>query len=587
MWYTNRMEDLAKYPGLYPRGNIWYVRKRIPADIRDQYPPTQDEEKWSLKTRDKQKAMQLYHQAMASIESKFQTARLKKNNPDAHDLLSTYDKGGIIGLVYNWYVEAKERLETANSTSRTVFDDNDLKQARLEATQERDGLIDAKNNNNYAVIKPYVTNWLKSKDITHNTASPAYQQFCYYFIRADIDLMKTGIAGELPKIFSNLQGGSPEPFPKPAANGFTPSKVIKISELAEKYISNDQKAGIEEKSKQPYRVLVRRMKEYFGQDLPIHEINREMLEDFRSALLQYPVHAQKKYPGKTMLQAIKLADKESNPNRLSIRSVNGQLTLITALMNYADDQNTWIFKNPAKRMSLKDPVKDKDKRDPFSTDQLNTIFQAPLYTGCVDDERNYNKPGNNQPRRARFWIPLLCLYSGLRLNEACQLEVADIERIEGVDAISVQEEGEEPKRVKTTPSIRLVPIHNELKNIGFMDFVKRQKTAGEIYLFPEVKPGAYNYKSHSFTKWFGNFIRHLEVYTPKTTFHSFRHNVRDALRNAEVPEEIANALGGWSNKGSVSGNYGKGYFSGILNKHLQKIKYNGLDLSHLYKQDGR
>ena len=39
------------------------------------------------------------------------------------------------------------------------------------------------------------------------------------------------------------------------------------------------------------------------------------------------------------------------------------------------------------------------KYAPFSVEQLNAIFHAPLYTGCKDDGRNYNKVGTNHPRR--------------------------------------------------------------------------------------------------------------------------------------------------------------------------------------------
>ncbi len=580
------MEDLANYPCLMRRDNVWYVRKRVPQDILDAFKGK--ELKRSLKTQDKTEAMGLYHQALSAIESKFETARLKKNNPDAHDLLSTYEQAGILGLVYDWYAETSGRLERIKSTSAKAVNDEELERSIIEDSVTLEQFRDAKKKNDYEIIEPDVRKWLKSRDITFNVDSPAYKQFCYYFIRADIFLERKSIAQRqgkevrgLPDIFSSMQG-APEPFSKPAANGFTPSKVVKFSELAEKYINNDQKSGMEEKNKDQYRLLVRRIKEYFGRDIAIHELNREMIEDFRGALIQCPAYAQRRYRGKTMPQAIKQADKEGNAHRLAIKSVNIQLMLLGALMNYADKQDGWINKNPSRDMFLPDATKNKDKRDPFSIEQLNTIFQAPLYTGCVDDERHYNRPGDKHPRRARFWIALICLYSGLRLNEACQLEVADIERIEGVEAISVREEGEEPKKVKTEASIRFVPIHDELKKIGFMDFVNKQKAAGETYLFPDIKPGAYDYKSASFSKWFGHFIRFQGVYTKKTTFHSFRHNFRDALRNAEVPDDIAKALGGWSTDGSAANNYGNGYFSEVLNKHLQRIEYKGLDLSHLY-----
>ena len=35
------------------------------------------------------------------------------------------------------------------------------------------------------------------------------------------------------------------------------------------------------------------------------------------------------------------------------------------------------------------------KYAPFSVEQLNAIFHAPLYTGCKDDGRNYNKVGKS------------------------------------------------------------------------------------------------------------------------------------------------------------------------------------------------
>ena len=60
-------------------------------------------------------------------------------------------------------------------------------------------------------------------------------------------------------------------------------------------------------------------------------------------------------------------------------------------------------------------VRKRDARNAFTTDQLNVIFQAPIYTGCVDDERNYGKPGVNRPKRGRFWLPILSLFHGLRL----------------------------------------------------------------------------------------------------------------------------------------------------------------------------
>lgn len=60
--------------------------------------------------------------------------------------------------------------------------------------------------------------------------------------------------------------------------------------------------------------------------------------------------------------------------------------------------------------------------------------------------------------------------------------------------------------------------------------------------------------------------------TRKKTFHSFRHNFRDACRDAEIPTEVANMLGGWSNQG-VRASYGQGASMGTLKKALDCLEY--------------
>ena len=63
-------------------------------------------------------------------------------------------------------------------------------------------------------------------------------------------------------------------------------------------------------------------------------------------------------------------------------------------------------------------------------------------------------------------------------------------------------------------------------------------------------------------------------------FHSLRHNVEDALRNADVRKEVRDAIQGHGENG-VSREYGSGYYVKTLNEAVQKIEYQGLILSHL------
>lgn len=194
-----------------------------------------------------------------------------------------------------------------------------------------------------------------------------------------------------------------------------------------------------------------------------------------------------------------------------------------------------------------------------------------------------------RPRNARFWIPLLSMFGGLRLNEACQLDVADIRRIDGVDCFVITERSETEhtdKRLKTASSERVVPIHATLLDLSFMDFVRQRKRAGETKLFGEVGMGATGYRSTTFSAWFCRFVAKAGADSQKTCFHSFRHGFRDALREARIDRDIALVLGGWTTAGgsaSVSDAYGSGYRIPTLKEAIDRVTYPGLDLSHLYK----
>ena len=114
--------------------------------------------------------------------------------------------------------------------------------------------------------------------------------------------------------------------------------------------------------------------------------------------------------------------------------------------------------NPAKGLRLPHSRSAKERRKAFSSDQLRRIFIAPIYCGCVDDERHYAVAGDQRPRRSRFWVPLFSLFGGLRLNKACQLLVEDIREDRGVLCFHISAEGG-GKAFKTAASNRVVPVH--------------------------------------------------------------------------------------------------------------------------------
>ncbi len=264
---------------------------------------------------------------------------------------------------------------------------------------------------------------------------------------------------------------------------------------------------------------------------------------------------------------------------MSIANANGLMNKFAGLLNWAVTEEL-IARNPAKGLRVADPVLARDKRLPFSPSQLKRIFDAPLYTGCEDDEAGYSKIGTAHPRRARFWVPLIGLFSGMRLNEICQMDADDVVVEEGVTCLHVTSRSvSTDKRVKTASSERLVPVHPALVEAGWLVYVAEAQGRGGK-LFPEL-PLRHGIYSHDFSRWFGRFLRSCGAEAERTCFHSFRHNFRDAMRAASVERELSLALGGWTSGGAVADRYGSGFRVKRLHEALSSIGYDGLDLSHL------
>ncbi|MEC5127125.1 site-specific integrase [Verrucomicrobiales bacterium BCK34] len=257
----------------------------------------------------------------------------------------------------------------------------------------------------------------------------------------------------------------------------------------------------------------------------------------------------------------------------------------------------WIEKNPASNSLLGDRFMTKrkpNKKEQFNGEQLTALFNSPLYTGCKNDGYGVNRPGPNLPRRGKFWVPLIGLFHGMRLNECCQLLVSDIEQEDGIAVIRVSEgdvrEGELEKRLKTAASDRTVPLHPKLLRIGFLEFVgERREKGGSERLFPELKACKLGYLSNPFSKWFGKwFGRFLKTNVGEdcgATFHSFRHMVRDKFREIGTNPDRFRAIQGWEEGTGVHKDYGEGFSASVLFDEIRKIEYRGLDLSHLYLEN--
>lgn len=259
----------------------------------------------------------------------------------------------------------------------------------------------------------------------------------------------------------------------------------------------------------------------WGRDRAMALVGRDDCRRLLDVLRVLPPNVAKRHRGKPFSRVVELAESGRTGPVMNPATVNGYLSKLRAVLNYAQNEG-WIDRNPARGLRVVDPVRARDKRKPFSPDQLRLIFDAPIFRGCQNDGDGYAVPGPARPRRARFWIPLLALFAGLRMNEACQLEADDIVLIDGIWCLSISSASATgpSKKLKTDASERLIPIHPVLKAIGFLDFAADVRAARRVRLFGELNAGSSGYLSDPYSKWFRRFLAKAGAAEPKTCFHN-------------------------------------------------------------------
>jgi integrase len=289
---------------------------------------------------------------------------------------------------------------------------------------------------------------------------------------------------------------------------------------------------------------------HFAQDTgfkPLAEITRKEVIDYRDRLLE--------------------AGQSANTAKQKVGVVRSMLMVA---LDYE-----LIKVNPADKVRTAVKVTRK-QRVAFSCDDLNRIFSSAIFTEGL-------RPLGGG-REAAYWLPLLALFTGARVEELAQLLVADVIYVEGLGHyLNVTDEAEHAQ-LKNAASRRRIPVHRELVACGFIDYVAQQKK-GKL-LFPHLKPNPRNKLGGYFSYYFSQYLRQrIGITDPRKVFHSFRHTFKDACRSVGIEESVHDALTGHTNT-SAGRKYGnEQYPLEPLFEAMERYEVLGANLSHLYKKD--
>lgn len=335
------------------------------------------------------------------------------------------------------------------------------------------------------------------------------------------------------------------------------------------------------------RKIIEQFATFVGVNRSVRSIERTDIRKWRDTVAALPPNYRKtkRYEGLSATETAAEA-RAAGVKGLAPNTVNKYLSTISPLFDWMVTE-AYLDANPCDGLFY-DGKKGANPRPPFSVEQLNKIFSSPLFTGFLRDGREH-QPGSVRAVDWRFWIPLICLFTGARIGEIAQLRVEDIKQECGIWFLHIREDEEADQKTKSRHS-RPVPVHSVLQEFGFLDFVEQEKARanndGNHQLFACLKPNSRGQISGTPSRFWRNYLQAIGVKNGGDGFgaHSFRHTLTDQLRSAGyLDEQIAVVLG--HSVKTVTSGYGRLRQGTVkmMSEMIETVRFDGVTLDHLHR----
>jgi integrase len=346
-------------------------------------------------------------------------------------------------------------------------------------------------------------------------------------------------------------------------------------------------------------------------DPELGSIEIETVTEYAARLSMLPsdiYQAKRKFKTDSLTEIAEIAECKKLKCKES-KTVIGHVHRLSEILGWAADGDVRKMAfNPASGFGRNDKKnkkkKKQDNRDAFSDDDLDLIFSADWFkTGTG----KFNKSGSTNWRPHYYWLPLMGLFVGGRINELSQLYLKDVVQsksgvwyfdfnLDDRDKIK-DEDGEDigpDGSLKTINSERIVPVHDCLIRFGLLDYIEALEKVGHNRLFPELKHDAIKGYGKPAGSWFNERYlgRKLGMKRDgRKTFHSFRHTCLTTLghlENPEIGERVIAELAGHVRGETESGNvYIKDRAAEKLKPTIDRLDFAAVaDVAPFKSQDG-
>lgn len=320
--------------------------------------------------------------------------------------------------------------------------------------------------------------------------------------------------------------------------------------------------------------------DYVG-DIPVETLTSDMLMDYRDEARKLPATMPRADRALAYNERLSRHEHSGTP-RVSPPTLKKRIGSIQALLGFAHQQR-WISQNAGTGVRITGYSRVARGRRSFMPGELAQLFSSDLFV----------RPDQLLVRRTDvsdvtlYWLFLLGLTSGARLEEVGQARVTDV-KIDGsilyIDIDDMMDAGAAPdfpdKSVKTTGSRRIIPIHEHVLALGFAAYVDALRDAGSELLFPDLRPSTFGKLTKEASRRLNRYINATVSTDQRLVFHSLRHRFKDEGRGADVQERVLDQLCGHV-PATVGGRYGEGADLDALKRSLDRLKFASVDWSRL------
>lgn len=312
---------------------------------------------------------------------------------------------------------------------------------------------------------------------------------------------------------------------------------------------------------------------YLLGDIELSAITREHMHTLFNKVQKLPPNRAKlaQYAGKSVDEVIAM---NLGKKTLSLKTVNMIMAAVSSFFEWCISERL-MHQNPAQKLQVKDTRQAINLREAFTHADLESIFTHPKFV-----KGQFKYP-------AYFWIPLIGLFTGMRLEEIAQLHCADIKEFKpGFWLIDISEDGKDEtgfeRTLKNKNARRQVPIHKTLVDLGLIDYVTDASQKKHLRLFPELNKTENTVKlGKQPGKQFKTVIKSALPNSEKKSFHSLRHTFADFYKQRGLQTDMFRQLYGHEIPHLAASQYGSKFPAELLYiEVIEKLDY-GVDLSAL------